>query len=141
MALAPSTPVRLNAVPVKHSQRSNVKRLSLVFCALLLFSLLAPATALAKGRLGFAIAVATDGYFSTTLAEVKVTSVQAGSPSEKAGLKAGDLLVEMNGTAIKGASGPAMKKILGSVKAGEHLLLKVQRASSGVLDIDIVAGP
>ena len=117
-----------------------MKRLFPVFCALLLFSLLAPATALAKGRLGFAISVATDGYFSTTLAEVKVTSVQAGSPSEKAGLKVGDLLVEMNGTAIKGASGPAMKKVLGGVKAGEHLLLKVQRANSGMLEIDIVAG-
>ena len=141
LALAQSTPSRLNAGPVKHSQRSNVKRLFPVFCALLLFSLLAPATALAKGRLGFAISVATDGYFSTTLAEVKVTSVQAGSPSEKAGLKVGDLLVEMNGTAIKGASGPALKQTLGGVKAGEHLLLKVQRANSGMLEIDIVAGP
>ena len=118
-----------------------MKRLFPIFCALLLFSLLAPATALAKGRLGFAISVATDGYLSTTVTEVKVTSVQAGSPSEKAGLKAGDLLVEMNGTAIKGASGPALKKTLGGVKPGEHLLLKVQRANSGMLDIDIVAGP
>ena len=117
-----------------------MKRLFPVLCALLIFSLLAPATALAKGRLGFAISVATDGYFSATLAEVKVTSVQAGSPSEKAGLKVGDLLVELNGTAVKGANGRAMQKTLAGVKAGEHLLLKVQRANSGLLDIDIVAG-
>ena len=118
-----------------------MKRLSTVVYALLLFGLLVPATALAKRRLGFGIAVATDGYFSTTLAEVKVVSVQAGSPSEKAGLKGGDLIVEMNGKAIKGANGPAMKKTLAGVKAGEHLLLKVQRGSNGLLVIDIVAGP
>lgn len=117
-----------------------MKRLSLAVYLLLLVALLAPATAFAKGRLGFAIAVSTDGFFSTTLAEVKVTSVQAGSPSEKAGLKEGDLIVEMNGKAIKGASGPAMKKILSGTKAGGHLVLTVQRAGKGLLVIDIVAG-
>lgn len=118
-----------------------MKKLTAVVCSLLLFCLLIPVTALAKPRLGFGIAVATDGFLSTTLAEVKVVSVQVGSPSEKAGLKAGDLIVEMNGMATKGASGPAMKKMLGGVKAGEHLLLKVQRGSNGMLVIDIVAGP
>lgn len=118
-----------------------MKHLSSVFYALILFGLLAPATALAKPRLGFGIAVATDGFFSTTLSEVKVASVQAGSPAEVAGLKPGDLIVEMNGMAIKGASGPVMKKTLEGVKAGEHLLLKVQRGGNDMLVLDIVAGP
>lgn len=117
-----------------------MKHLSSVVYALLLFGLLVPAAALAKPRLGFGIAVATDGFFSTTLAEVKVVSVQVGSPSERAGLKGGDLIVEMNGIAIKGASGVAMKKMLGDIKAGEHLLLKVQRGGDGMLVLDIVAG-
>ena len=118
-----------------------MKPFSSVVYALLLFGLLVPATALAKPRLGFGVSVATDGFFSTTLAEVKVVSVQVGSPSERAGLKGGDLIVEMNGMAIKGASGPAMKKTLGGIDAGEHLLLKVQRGGNGMLVIDIVAGP
>lgn len=117
-----------------------MKRLSSAFFVLLLLALLTPATALAKGRLGFGISVATDGFLSTTLSEVKVASVRAGGPSEKAGLMVGDLIVEMNGKAVKGGSGPAMKKILGGVKAGDHLLLKVQRVSKGLLVIDIVAG-
>lgn len=111
------------------------------FFLLLVLGLLLPATASAKGRLGFAVSAATDGYLSTTLSEVKVTSVRAGSPSEKAGLKAGDLLVELNGTPVKGASGSAMKNTLGGVKAGEHLLLKVKREGQGLLLVDIVAGP
>lgn len=117
-----------------------MKPLSTVLYALVLFGILAPGIALAKPRLGFAVAVATDGFFSTTLAEVKVASVQAGSPSEKAGLKVGDLILEMGGKPIKGASGLGMKKVLGDVKPGEHLLLKVQRAGEGVLVIDIIAG-
>lgn len=105
-----------------------------------LVSLAGPATAFAKKPLlGFGIAVATDGFLSTKLSEVKVASIKEGSASEKAGLKLGDLILEMNGRLIKGSSGPAMKKILTGTKAGEHLLLKVKR-NNGVLLIDIVAG-
>ena len=117
-----------------------MKRITTVLASLLLLALLAPFPALAKPRLGFGVAVATDGFFSTTLAEVKVSSVQAGSPSEKAGLKAGDLIVELDGKPIRGASGPGLKKKLAAVKAGDHVVLKVQRAGAGVLVIDIVAG-
>lgn len=118
-----------------------MKLSAVVLVVLALFSSLFPSSALAKPLLGFGVAVATDGFFSTTLAEVKVASVKAGSPSEKAGLKSGDLIVELNGKPIKGASGPALKKTLANVEPGEHVLLKVQRAGKGILVIDIVAGP
>ena len=107
---------------------------------LALFASLVPSPVLAKPRLGFGVAVATDGYFSTTLAEVKVGSVQAGSPADKAGLRVGDLIVELNGKPVKGASGLAVKKALASVENGDHVVLKVQRAETGNLIIDIVAG-
>lgn len=116
-----------------------MKLSAIAFVLALLFSLV-PSTALAKPRLGFGVAVATDGFFSTTLSEVKVASVQPGSPSEKAGLKSGDLIVELNGKPIKGASGPALKKTLANVKSGDHVVMKVQRAGNGMLVIDIVAG-
>ena len=117
-----------------------MKRLSIVCRRFVLFVLLVPATAFAKPLLGFGIAVATDGFFSTTLAAVKVASVQVGSPSEKAGLKVGDLIIEMNGKLIKGANGLAMKKSLGAVKSGEHVVLKVQRAGKETAVIDVIAG-
>lgn len=117
-----------------------MKRAALVLSALLLPALLAPAPAFAKARLGFGVAVATDGFFSTTLTEVKITSVQPGSPSEKAGLRAGDVVVELDGTPVRGASGLALKKALAEVKPGQHVVLKVQRSGKGLLVIDIVAG-
>ena len=106
----------------------------------LLLALLVPALAFAKPLLGFGIAVATDGFFSTTLESVKVTSVRPGSASEKAGLKVGDIVVEMDGTPVKGASGPAHKRALAAVKPGEHVVLKVERAGKGLVVVDIVAG-
>ena len=118
---------------------SHMKRLSDVLYTLLLLGLLIPATAVAKPRLGFAIDVATEGFMSTKLQEVKVSSVKSGSPAEKAGLRKGDLIVEMNGKPIKGASGPAMKKVLSSVKAGDHLILKVRRDGKVTVVVDILA--
>lgn len=116
-----------------------MRRNTVILAALLLVALTS-FPALAKPRLGFGVAVATDGFFSTTLTEVKVASVQPGSPSEKAGLRAGDLIVELDGKPIKGASGPALKKALAAVKPGDHVVMKVQRAGKGLLVIDIVAG-
>ena len=66
--------------------------------------------------------------------------MQAGSPSDRAGLKAGDLIIEMDGKPIKGANGLAMKKALGAVKPGDTLVLKVQRAGKAPFAISIVAG-
>lgn len=113
---------------------------AIALVALALLSSLFPSPAFAKSRLGFAVAVATEGFFSTTLTEVKVDSVKAGSPSEKTGLKPGDLIVELNGTPIKGASGLALKKTLAGVEHGDHVVLRVQRAGEGLQVIDIVAG-
>jgi S1-C subfamily serine protease len=123
-----------------NSRRHSVHKRSSFLHTAILVVLLFPVTVLAKPLLGFGIAVATDGFFSTTLAEVKVSSVKPGSPSERAGLKVGDLIVEMNGKPIKGANGPAMKKALGAVEPGQTVVLKVQRAGQGVLVVNIIAG-
>ena len=117
-----------------------MKTVSSLFSTLVLVCLLLPATAFAKPLLGFGVAVATKGFLSSTLAEVKVASIQPGSPSEKAGLKVGDLIIELNGKPIAGSSGPAMKSTLVGIKPGQVLKLKVQRPGKGLLPIDIVAG-
>jgi len=128
-----------NAGSIQPSGR-QVKRRFSKFHALLLLALLAPTLAFAKPLLGFGIAVATDGFLSTTLASVKVASVRPGSASEKAGLKVDDVIVEMDGKPIKGANGPALKKALGAVKPGQHVVLKVDRPGKGLVIVDIIAG-
>lgn len=96
--------------------------------------------AFAKGRLGFAVQVATDGMLSTTLQEVKVSSVRPDSPAQKAGLLAGDVITELAGKRIAGSSGLDLKKTMAGVKPGDHLKLVVLRAGK-LLPLDILAGP
>jgi len=101
----------------------SMKRIAVVLSSLLLFALLAPSPAFAKARLGFGVAVETDGFFSTTLTEVRITTVQRGSPSEKAGLKAGDVVIELDGRQIRGDSETTLKQALGAVKPDQHVVL------------------
>ena len=96
--------------------------------------------ALAKGRLGFAVQVSTDGMFSATLTEVKVSAVHPDSPAQKAGLLAGDVITELGGKRIEGSSGLDLKKTIAGVKPGDHLKLVVLRSGKSVA-LDILAGP
>jgi S1-C subfamily serine protease len=106
---------------------------------LAVFLMALSATAFAKGRLGFGVSVATDGMFSSTLQEVKVTKVRPDSPAQAAGLLGGDVITEMAGVRVKGSSGLALQKSLASVKQGDHLKLVVLRAGKS-LPLEIVAG-
>ena len=58
---------------------------------------------------------------------VLVREVEAGSPAEKAGLKVGDIMVEMNGQVI--TSFEEEKAIIGSLKEGDEVTVKVFRVT------------
>lgn len=109
---------------------------------LLLTSLLlvVSGAALAKGRLGFGVQVATDGMASPTLKEVKISAVRPNGPAAKAGLRTGDTVTEFGGQRIAGSNGEAFQKNLSGIKQGEHLKLLVLRAGKPIT-IEIVAGP
>ena len=114
-----------------------MRPISNVLLAVLLLAV--SSAALAKGRLGFSIQVATDGMLSTTLREVKISGVRPGGPAELAGLRAGDAVTEFAGIHVAGANGIVLKKNLAAIKKGEHLKLLVLRAGKA-MPIDIVAG-
>ena len=56
---------------------------------------------------------------------VLIREVEAGSPAEKAGLKTGDIMVEVNGQVI--TSFEEEKAIIGSLKEGDEVAVKVFR--------------
>jgi C-terminal processing protease CtpA/Prc len=101
-------------------------------------ALAAPALA-APGRLGFAIEAETDGLFSTTLKRLTITSVVDGAPAQQAGLQARDEVETVNGVTVAGAPGGRIRDLVGAIRPGDHLRLKVRRAD-GEHVIDIVAG-
>ncbi len=93
----------------------------------------------AQARLGFAVAVSTDGFFSHTLKQVKITAVTPGAPAEQAGLQVDDYIESINDVRIAGADGSKIMDMVHAVQPGEHLKLKVLRG--GVEHaVDIVGG-
>jgi S1-C subfamily serine protease len=58
---------------------------------------------------------------------VLVSEVVKGSPADTAGLRTGDLVVEVNGNKIKDA--PHIVQLISSLRAGEKALIKVLRDS------------
>jgi putative serine protease PepD len=91
----------------------------------------------AQARLGFAVSAETDGFFSTTLKQVKITSVVPGAPAEQAGLQAGDEVEAVNDVQVAGASGSKIMDMVHAVQPGDHLRLKVRRGGAERM-IDIV---
>jgi C-terminal processing protease CtpA/Prc len=92
-----------------------------------------------KAHLGFGTEVTISGFFSPKLKRVKITEVIPESPAAKAGLFAGDELLEANGRVIAGAPAREMAGTLNAIKPGEHLRLKVKRQDGTFASIDIVA--
>lgn len=97
------------------------------------------AAAAAQARLGFAVSAETDGFFSTTLKQVKIKSVVPGAPADKAGLMAGDEVEAVDDVPVAGANGTKIMDIVHAVQPGQHLRLKVRRAGAEQM-VDIVGG-
>jgi C-terminal processing protease CtpA/Prc len=77
----------------------------------------------AKGWLGIETDKNAQGGYT-------VTSVVAGSPAEKAGFRAGDVLVALNGVALTEANKEAVKKAKSSLGVGKQVTYTVARAGS-----------
>ncbi|MGC4085895.1 MAG: Do family serine endopeptidase [Vicinamibacterales bacterium] len=82
-----------------------------------------------RGRIGLQMtAVPKDGYQEFGLksrAGALVSSVAAGGPAEKAGVKAGDVITEYNGKGIQNTTD--LQKLVSSTKPGTSVALKVVR--------------
>lgn len=109
---------------------------------LVLFSLAvsSPAIAAKKTYLGFALETETEGFRDARIQRARVSRVQSGSPAQLGGLLVDDVIIEANGKLIVGAPAKDMMAILSSLKVGDHLRLKVDRADGTTAEIDIVAG-
>lgn len=112
-----------------------------ILLALGVAALVASASAHAGGKpvIGISFSVETDGFFSTTLKKVTVTTVKPGLPAEKAGVQAGDEIVAANDIPIAGTPGGKLKDVLDNAKPGDHLKLRVHRGSTEQL-CDVVVG-
>lgn len=110
-------------------------RNSIFLISLLFF--LAPVFADEEGKRGFVMDVAVSGFFSPEIKSAKVTSVEALSNAEKAGIKVGDELVTVFECKIPGCPAKKAKKMI-SKKTGETVQLSFRRSDKSVYSVELV---
>jgi C-terminal processing protease CtpA/Prc len=91
-----------------------------------------------KGTFGFAATIDADGGFYPTLKSVRIQSVQPGMPAALAGVVAGDLVLEVEGTKVAGANASRMAERM-KKKPGESVFLKLVRANGETYSVKLVA--
>ena len=64
----------------------------------------------AEKKIGFAISVSTDGFFSSTIAKVAVTQIAPDSQALAAGVTAGDEVVKVQEITVPGNSATKLKE-------------------------------
>jgi C-terminal processing protease CtpA/Prc len=113
--------------------------LMLLAAAVLLFSPLASQAA-EKGWFGFAISIDADGILNPKLRSIKIDKVFPASPAANAGLSAGDMIVEMEGIVVAGATADGLKTAM-QKSVGETLRLKIKHGADASRDVSLIAAP
>jgi C-terminal processing protease CtpA/Prc len=113
--------------------------LILLAAAALLFSPFA-SHAVEKGWFGFALVIDADGILNPKLRSIKIDKVFPASPAAKAGLSAGDRIVEIEGILVEGAKADTLKAAM-QKSVGETLRFKIKRGTDALQDVSLIAGP
>lgn len=101
--------------------------------AVLLAFLLAFSAHAAQGKLGFTVDAKFDRKLvDADIKEVVVTNVAAASAAERAGMKTGDVLQQLNGAPLVGSSARRFFAAMGKVKPGDKVALVVLRAGKPI---------
>jgi C-terminal processing protease CtpA/Prc len=109
-----------------------------VAIGLLLLAGFAGALAGERGFFGLSLAVELEvSTANPTLREVKVVKVLTASPAAEAGIQRGDLIVEVEGRPIAGASAVEMQAMQRDV--GQPLRLSVQRGKAAPFPVTLIA--
>lgn len=91
------------------------------------------------GYLGFAVTVDIESSsLNPTLRTLRIDQVTPGSPAAKAGLVAGDLILEVQGIVVAGAQGDTVKAAM-QKSVGETLSLRIKHGSAGPVEALITA--
>lgn len=119
-------------------QRRHLMRLGVALAALLIN---AGAYAAGKGWFGLVVHVDADAkWFRTVVKAISVERVVPGSPAAKAGITAGDTVLEVQGITVAGGAGDQLQAAM-KRSAGETLRLKVSHAGGEPREVTLVAMP
>lgn len=109
--------------------------------ALLLVMLAGAACAEDHGYFGFALKAVTKGFFlAPTISELSIDKVMPGTPAERAGLRAGDRILEVEGKPVAGSKALELKASATRMP-GQTLHLTLRHADGQVYRVAMVAIP
>jgi C-terminal processing protease CtpA/Prc len=115
----------------------KMRLLTTLACLIALVAMAQPA---GSRWFGLKLRVDADGIFNPKVRSITVETVSPASPAEKAGLVAGDLIIEVQGKTVAGAKASDLKAPLeGSV--GDSLRLTVRHASAEPREVTLIAAP
>lgn len=117
--------------------RSFASRIAAVF---LLVVLAGVAHAEDHGYFGFALNAETKGFFSPTIESLTIDKVLPGTPAERAGIRAGDRILEVEGKAVTGSKALDLKASA-TRQVGQTLHLTLRHADGQVFHAAMVAIP
>jgi C-terminal processing protease CtpA/Prc len=108
--------------------------------AVLLF-MLARSAAADPGSFGIGVSVDGEGFFlNPTLKSVKIEKVVPNSPAAKAGIKPGDLVLEIEGHPVAGTKADVLKPYL-QREVGQSTRLLVKKTNGETVALVLVAAP
>jgi S1-C subfamily serine protease len=91
-----------------------------------------------SGRAALGVEVASEVTPDGTSAGVGVVSVTAGGPAARAGLRAGDIIIAVNGTATPDAQ--TLSAVLANLRPGQAVSVRVTRADGGSATVKVTLG-
>lgn len=91
-----------------------------------------------SGRAALGVEVATEVASDGTSAGVGVVSVTSGGPAAKAGLRAGDLITAVNGTATPDTQ--TLSAVLANLRPGQVASVRLTRADGGQATVKVTLG-
>ncbi len=91
------------------------------------------------GSIGMSTAVSVDGIFSPTVSRIEVKAVTPGAPAEVAGLRAGDLITQIEDCKVPGCPGSTAKALM-TKEPGQVLRLTVTREGQATHEILVRVG-
>ncbi len=122
---------------IQHVQFMKITNLLLAL-ALSLFATFSGASE--RGYFGFATTIDAEGFFNPTVNSIKVASVVPNSPAAKAGIAAGDYIVEVEGQPVAGAKGDTIKPYM-QRELGQSTRFVIKKVTGENVQVVLVAGP
>lgn len=95
----------------------------------------------ALGVFGMTVAVRAEGMLRPRISAARIVDVRQGLPAARAGVAAGDQVLEVDGTRVPGASAAELAPLSQGKRVGERIRLLLARPDGATYSVDLVAVP